>query len=283
MTRLRLLVSALALFAAAPAFAQSVTQPGALAADFELRLQQMEGQLQQMQGQIEQLQNLYATGQAQERQFRESVEYRLKALEGGAGGNAGGPVSGGAAMPPADGQPMPLITRPNPDGGMPIAESGTMGFGPVGQGAAPQKPAAQQGGGAIPGQVLGDPQQLYNYAYELITNQDYQGASAAFKTFMATYPKHELAGNAQYWLGETYFVNEDYKTAAVTFAEGFQKFPKGQKAADNLLKLGISLVRLKRNADACVAFAQLYAKFPDASPVIRSRAEQELGAINCQR
>ena len=69
-------------------------------------------------------------------------------------------------------------------------------------------------------------------------------------------PQDYLAGNAQYWMGETYYVRGRYQDAAVTFAEGYQKYPTNSKAPDNLLKLGMSLGQLGKKADACVAFAQ---------------------------
>ena len=89
-----------------------------------------------------------------------------------------------------------------------------------------------------------------------------------------------LAGNAQYWLGETYYAQSDYKNAAIAFAEGYQKYPKSSKAPDNLLKLGMSLGQTGRKADACTAFKQLNAQFPNASGAIKdrtARAQQRYG------
>src|SRR2546422_7060560 len=34
---------------------------------------------------------------------------------------------------------------------------------------------------------------------------------------LARYPKHPLAGNAQYWIGEAYYVQHDYPQALVEF------------------------------------------------------------------
>jgi tol-pal system protein YbgF len=124
------------------------------------------------------------------------------------------------------------------------------------------------------------PQEQYEYATGLLQRGAYPEAGLAFKAFVAQHPKDSLAGNAQYWLGETYYAQSDYKSAAIAFAEGYQKYPKSSKAPDNLLKLGMSLGQTGRKSDACTAFKQLNAQFPDASGPIKdrtARAQQRYG------
>ena len=94
-------------------------------------------------------------------------------------------------------------------------------------------------------------------------------------------PTDVLAGNAQYWLGETYYVRGDYQKAAVTFAEGFQKYPNSGKAADNLLKLGMSLGEMGKKPDACTALSQLITKYPGAAEDLLVRARREKEHYGC--
>ncbi len=101
------------------------------------------------------------------------------------------------------------------------------------------------------------------------------------RAFVQRYPNDPLAGNAQYWLGETYYVRQDYNNAATVFAEGYQKYPKGGKAADNLLKLGMSLGQLGQKADACRAFARLDRDFPSAPSNVKERAADEKKRLAC--
>ena len=96
------------------------------------------------------------------------------------------------------------------------------------------------------------------------------------------YPDHELAGNAFYWLGETFYVRDDYEQAAVAFARGYKNFPAGSKAPDNLLKLGISFRGMNQNAEACHTFAKLKLDHSDAPAVIIVRLEQERAKAGCQ-
>lgn len=125
------------------------------------------------------------------------------------------------------------------------------------------------------------PEALYEAGFADIREQDFDGAQKTFTEFMARYPTHALAGNAQYWLAETYYVRGDYRQAAKLFAKGYQEFPKGQKAPDCLLKLGLSLAKIGKKEDACLSLQQLQKEFPgDSSPVNR-RAKQEMTQLSC--
>ena len=115
----------------------------------------------------------------------------------------------------------------------------------------------------------------------VVTIEEYAEAEQALGAFIDRYPDDPLAGNAQYWLGETYYVRGDYQQAAVTFAEAYKNYPNGAKAPDNLLKLGLSLASLGNSADACGTFAELMRRYPESSPGIVRRARTESQKLNC--
>ena len=96
------------------------------------------------------------------------------------------------------------------------------------------------------------------------------------------YPKDPLAGNAFYWLGETFYVRRDYVKAADSFRQGFEALPSGPKAPDNLLKLSMSLNALKRDKEACVVLKQLVSKFGKTSAATKDKAQAEISRIGCQ-
>lgn len=126
------------------------------------------------------------------------------------------------------------------------------------------------------------PEELYNSAYAALQRKEYNTAEKNFRDFLANNASHKLAPNAQYWLGETYFVRGNYKAASAVFAESYQKFPKANKAPDSLLKLGLSLSEQKRTKDACTVLRQLTKEYPTASGSIASRTETELKKLKCQ-
>mgnify|MGYP001306049203 CR=1 FL=1 len=86
------------------------------------------------------------------------------------------------------------------------------------------------------------PKKQYEFATSLLKVGDYNTAERAFREFVKSNSKHELAGNAQYWYAETFRIRQLYTDAASAYLEGYQKYPKSQKAPINLLKLGVSLV-----------------------------------------
>ena len=149
---------------------------------------------------------------------------------------------------------------------------------PFGAPAKPSAPAAAPSAAKAPEKT---PEKQYERAFELLRQSDYDKAEKAFTDFLAKNKNHQLAGNAQYWLGETYYVRNKFQDAAVAFAEGVQKYPKNNKAADNLLKLGMSLQQLNQKKDACTAFNQLISKFPEASASVKRRADTERRRLNC--
>lgn len=125
------------------------------------------------------------------------------------------------------------------------------------------------------------PAAMYDSAFVLVKNGQYDKAESSFLSFLEANPDHELAGNAKYWLGETYYVRGKFEQAARTFAEGYQKYPKGSKAADNLLKLGMSLAGLNKTKDACVALGQLEKPEFSSAGALVSRAKQEMKRLGC--
>ncbi len=125
-------------------------------------------------------------------------------------------------------------------------------------------------------------EETYAAAYALLLKKrDYVSAEQALRAFIQDYPDHKLAGNAYYWLGETFYVRNNYEGAAKAFAKGYKNFPEGTKAPDNLLKLGLSFRGMGQDESACHVFRKLTENYPDAPAVIVTRVEQEQAEAAC--
>jgi tol-pal system protein YbgF len=129
----------------------------------------------------------------------------------------------------------------------------------------------------------GSAQDSYDQAFGLLRQRDYAAAAQAFHDFVASYPDDGLAGNAQYWLGETYFVRGDFENAAAAFDYGYRLYPQGGKAAENLVKLAMSLGKVGRAAEACTLLDRLGGEFPGAPASIVERAKSERQGLGCVR
>ena len=123
--------------------------------------------------------------------------------------------------------------------------------------------------------------QMYNDAFKKLQDGDYADAERGFKAFLQSNPRHVLAGNAQYWLGETYYARRDYKNAMTAFADGYEVYKASPKGPDNLLKLGVTLAVLGRKPDACAVFAKFNQDYPRAIDLQKRRVEQERQKNGC--
>ena len=265
----------------------SAAPSGTALSNLQVTTDGLEEQLRRLTGQVEQLD--FQVRQMNQRMDRlvSDVDFRLQALEQG----TGAAPSAGATQPVAPAVPRsPGAVTVEPAGGPgaprvfgTLTETQLRAAGvetaPVGEQTANAGPAAPATSPtALP---AGSPRDQYDFAYKFLLQRDFESAETALSAFVAANPEDALAGNAQYWLGETFYVRGDYPTAARAFAEGFQRYPDSAKAPDNLLKLGMSLAQLDQSADACITLKKLRVEYPDAPTSIVQRADREIGRLQC--
>jgi tol-pal system protein YbgF len=123
---------------------------------------------------------------------------------------------------------------------------------------------------------------LYEKAFNLLKQGKYMESETEFELFLKNYPEDKLAGNAQYWLGESYYVRKDYTRSVVAFAKGFEKYKNGSKGADSLLKLGMSMKALKKKKEACAAFMIMEKEFPKAMQSLKDKAKEQAEIMSCK-
>jgi tol-pal system protein YbgF len=105
---------------------------------------------------------------------------------------------------------------------------------------------------------------VYSQAFSALKAGSYSVAITGFKDFLASYAGSPLAENAQYWLGEAYYVTRSYDDAGAAFRTVLQKYPQSRKAPDAALKLGYTQYELKRYADARKTLQDVTQKYPDS-------------------
>jgi tol-pal system protein YbgF len=107
---------------------------------------------------------------------------------------------------------------------------------------------------------------VYAQAFDALKAGSYSVAIAGFKDFLGSYPSSPLAENAQYWLGEAYYVTHDYESAAGAFRAVLKKWPDARKAPDALLKLGYTQAAQKQYAAARATLNAVMRKYPGSDP-----------------
>lgn len=236
---------------------------GANSADLQSRIVELEDQVRDLTGRLEEANHRAEQAQRNLETFKADVELRFQDLQGG-GGAAGSSAPAGGDM-----------TAVNQEGGGPAPASGEGTLGSV--------PADGASSTATAASVLpnGTPQTQYDFAIDLMKRGQYDQARLAFQEFLQLHPKDTLAGNAQYWLGETFYAQNNYKQAGDAFLTGYTTYASSSKAPDSLLKLGMSLAALGNSDAACTVWGELGSRFPQASPSVVARAKLERQKAGC--
>ena len=125
------------------------------------------------------------------------------------------------------------------------------------------------------------PKEQYEFAVSFMKIGDYETAEFALKEFIEKNKDHDLAGNAQYWYGETFRIRQLYSDAATAYLDGYQNYPKSKKAADNLLKLGITMVQLGEKDQGCKMILGVKKEYPKASKSVLQKAQYEQKKFKC--
>ncbi len=127
------------------------------------------------------------------------------------------------------------------------------------------------------------PKDQYEFALSFMKVGDYETAEFALKEFIDKNKEHDLAGNAQYWYGETFRIRQLYSDAATAYLDGYQNYPKSNKAPDNLLKLGITMVQLGEKDQGCNMIRGIKKQYPKASKSVLQKAQYEQKKFKCTK
>ena len=128
----------------------------------------------------------------------------------------------------------------------------------------PQKGAAPSSG------ALGS-EGLYNHAMQLLKGGEPGQAILEFERYIQEFPQSELADNAQYWIGEAYYLQREYDRAVTEFQRVGDNYPRGDKVPDALLKIGLSYLETGKRDRARVELKKLIAQYPDSPPASLAR------------
>jgi tol-pal system protein YbgF len=166
--------------------------------------------------------------------------------------------------PAISGSAAPRSPSAAPSGSAAPASPGTAAPGPVA--AVPQRPSA----------ASLQPQDIYQAAYIDFSKGSYSLAIAGFREFLRRYPDHELAGSAQYWIGEAYLSlargfsdsgqgdksTESLEQAVQEFKKVLVNYPRADKVPTALYKEALALIDLKQPAQAQARLQYLVDNFP---------------------
>lgn len=133
--------------------------------------------------------------------------------------------------------------------------------------APPEKPAEREQA-PRPGAA----EQLYAAALQEFRAREHGQAVLEFTDFIARYPHHALVSNAQFWIGEAYYVQRDYQQALVEYRKVTELNSKGPKVPDALFRIGLCYRALNEPARARETWQRLVQTHPDSDAARQARS-----------
>lgn len=146
-------------------------------------------------------------------------------------------------------------TPPAPAGAVPTSSTAPA----TTAGPAPTKTADTARATTPPQPVAPGPNQLYTMALDQLRRGSVSAARSGFTDFLAQYPQHERAGDAQYYIAETLERDAKPVDAEAAYLSVYQRFPRSEKAPTAMFKRA-ALLRTQNKADRAREVLELLVK-----------------------
>jgi tol-pal system protein YbgF len=118
-----------------------------------------------------------------------------------------------------------------------------------------------------------DPQELYRRAYDDFLRGDYDRAIVGFRDYIDRFPNSELADNATYWIGESYFSQGRFREAIDSFVQVPSSYPNSERIASSLLREGTAHLELGQVEQARRSLLAVVERFPQSDEAILARQQ----------
>jgi len=110
-----------------------------------------------------------------------------------------------------------------------------------------------------------DANKLYNEAKSLLLDEGKLPESRGkFKLFLELYKTSEMAPNAQYWIGETYYEEKRFAEAIMEFDKVLKDYRNSNKVPDAILKQGLAFYELKDKDSYRLLLQKLIKEYPNS-------------------
>ena len=173
--------------------------------------------------------------------------------------------------------PAPALV-PGPDGTMVPAAPADPGAAVPPPGAATAVPGSAPP--PVPAGPAGglSPQRLFDTAHADYAAGQWPLAISGFEQFIRTYPTHDRADDAQFYIAESYQVDGKFKEAIAAYERVIQDYPAGDRVPQAMYKRGIALSLLGDNEKARESLQQVIRNYPQSD--VATLAKQVLDGLN---
>jgi tol-pal system protein YbgF len=244
---------ALAITVWSPVFAQS-NDPN-IAADLVIQIQELQDEVRMLRGRVEEQERELANLKQRQRDQYLDLDQRISGRpEPEPESPAASPPEPVPDTPPQGASATPGVAEDHPEVRAQVdtpSETAALDAPRVSSQAAAAAPEAEKA--------------AYEKAFQALKELRYADAAEDFQAFLDKYPGSAYAGNAQYWLGESYYVTRNYDMALTAFNHLLERYPDSNKVPDALLKIGYTYYELKQWDNARAALTQVQSDYPDTT------------------
>ena len=108
------------------------------------------------------------------------------------------------------------------------------------------------------------PQRLFESARADYYASAWNLAIQGFESYIKTFPKSDLADDAQYYIGETYYSSGQFREAVAAYDLVIKNYPSSNTLPDTYYKRGLALQTLGQKDQARESFDVVVKNYPDS-------------------
>lgn len=120
-------------------------------------------------------------------------------------------------------------------------------------------------------ETVAAPDSLYLKGLDSLKAGDVVTARDQFTKFLDQNPKHDLAANAHYWIGETYYSEKNFESAILSYQEVIKSYPGKDKVVAAMLKQAMSFEAIKDSKSAKYVLKKLVEGFPKSEEAKKAK------------
>ena len=120
-------------------------------------------------------------------------------------------------------------------------------------------------------EAVSTPDSLYLKGLDSLKSGDVATAREQFNKFLEQNPKHELAANAHYWIGETFYSEKNFEAAILSYQEVIKSYPGKDKVVAAMLKQAMSFNEIKDSKSARYVLKKLVEGFPKSEEAKKAK------------
>ncbi len=120
-------------------------------------------------------------------------------------------------------------------------------------------------------QQVDDIKKYYLEAFDLYQKKKYDEARKRFEEIIKRFPDEKLAGNAQFWIAESYYAEKNYEDAILNYETLIKKYPNSEKVPTAYLKEAYSFIAIGDEKTGKVLLERVISKYPDTQEAKAAR------------